>query len=371
MEGGQGINRGISYRTIEKVFNLLHYRVIKQDALIKEFEKRNKTDEKPERFEFSISVGMLEIYNDNVHDLLVMPKKRNPKKESLEVRQDKEGGIHVIGLTKESVKNPKDVIKLLKMGNDNRATASTDLNEHSSRSHMILTVEVKSGIVGEQPITGNLYLVDLAGSERVRKSAVEGDQLKEATHINKSLSALGNVMEALDRKASHIPYRDSKLTFLLQECLGGNSRTMMIVNVCPTDYTSDETALALQFATRVRRINLGSATRNISSKNLEQTLKEMSLKLRTLAKSKEKSEQQLLSLKKDHSRIQERLKSSSESRAKSMDEGRTLAVLKTSNKQMTSRWQKEKHLHEEAVAKLETAKNEVSTLSQSYVYKYK
>jgi hypothetical protein len=371
MEGGQGINRGISFRTIEKVFNLLQYRVIKQDALIKNFESgvTNKSNEKPGRFEFSIDIGMLEIYNDNVHDLLV--KQGKGKKESLEIKRDKEGAIHVQGLTKERIHSIKDVTKLLKIGNENRAKASTDLNAHSSRSHMVLTVEVKSGIAGEEPVSGILYLVDLAGSERVKKSAVEGDELKEATHINKSLSALGNVMEALDRKASHIPYRDSKLTYLLQDSLGGNSRTMMVVTVCPTSFSSDETSHALQFATRVRRINLGSAKRNVTSKNLEETVKEMTQQLRALAKSKEKSEQQLKSLKKDHVRIQERLRSSSESRAKSNDEDRTLAVLKTSNTQMTARWQKEKQMHEQAVADLEVSQNEVSvikTISFTFTY---
>ena len=370
MEGGQGIERGISFRTIEKIFNLLQYRVIKQDAMIQKFENSRsdtETEEKPGRFEFSIDVGMLEIYNDNVHDLLVKQDK-NAKKKSLEIKRDKDGLIVVSGLTKEPVRGLKDVVKLLKSGNESRAKAATDLNEHSSRSHMVLTVEIKSGIVGEEPTSGTLYLVDLAGSERVRKSAVEGQELKEATHINKSLSALGNVMEALDRKASHIPYRDSKLTYLLQDSLGGNSRTMMVVTVCPTSLTSDETSHALQFATRVRRINIGSAKRNVMSKNLEQTVKEMSQQLRMLAKSKDKSEQQLKSLKKDHSRIQERLRSSSESRAKSIDEGRTLAVLKTSNTQMTARWQKEKQMHEKAVAELEVTQNEVSYENRNFLF---
>lgn len=361
MEGGQGIDRGISFRTIEKVFNLLQYRVIKQDALIQQYNNgdADPSAEKPGKFSFSINVGMLEIYNDNVHDLLVKQDKKNPKKKkSLEIKRDKEGTIVVAGLTKEPLHGLKDVVKLLLRGNDSRATAATDLNEHSSRSHMVLTVEVKSGIEGQEPTTGTLYLVDLAGSERVRKSAVEGQELKEATHINKSLSALGNVMEALDRKASHVPYRDSKLTYLLQDSLGGNSRTMMVVAVCPTSVTSDETSHALQFATRVRRINIGSAKRNVMSKNLEQTVKDMSQQLRSLAKSKEKSEQQLKSLKRDHTRIQERLRSSSESRAKSIDEGRTLAVLKTSNTQMTARWQKEKQMHEKTVADLESAQND-------------
>jgi len=369
MEGGQGIERGISCRTIEKVFNLLQYRVIKQDAVIKKWEEGQSkgalnSEDKPGRFNFTISVGMLEIYNDNVHDLLVKQKKNNKK--SLEIKRDMEGRIIVADLTKEPVTSLKDVMRLLKKGNEGRATAATDLNEHSSRSHMVLTVDVKSGIGGEELSSGTLYLVDLAGSERVRKSAVEGKELKEATHINKSLSALGNVMEALDRKASHVPYRDSKLTYLLQDSLGGNSRTLMVVAVCPTSLSSDETQHALQFATRVRRINVGSAKQNVTSKNLEQTVKDMSHQLRTLAKSKEKSEQQLKSLKKDHARIQERLRSSSESRAKSVDEGRTLAVLKSSNTQMTARWQKEKQLHEQVAEDLEAVQNDTKQLQMRF-----
>lgn len=363
MEGGKGIDRGISFRTIEKVFNLLNYRVVKQDSIVKKFQDAQQNgggspeDEAQGRFEFSIKVGMLEIYNDNVFDLLDKPDKRK-KRSPLEIKRNKEGRIEVAGLTKEPVNSVKDVIKMLHLGNASRSTAATDMNEHSSRSHMVLTVDVSSGIVGEEPTSGTLYLVDLAGSERVRKSGVEGANLKEATQINKSLSALGNVMEALDRKAAHIPYRDSKLTYLLQDSLGGNSRTMMVVAVCPTSGSFDETTHALNFATRVRRINIGSAKRNVASKNLEETVKQLSTELKSLARAKKKSEEQLSSLKRDHGRIQERLKTSSESRAKSVDEARTLAVLKNSNAQMTSRWQKEKQLHEKAVSELEDAQNE-------------
>lgn len=358
MEGTEGPNRGISFRTIEKVFNLLKYRQMKQDVVVKQLENSGHKDEQQGRFKFEIDVGMLEIYNDNVHDLLV-PTKKGQKKEILEIRRNKEGKVEVSGLHKEKVNSVKDVLALLKRGNQNRATASTDMNEHSSRSHMVLIVDVKSGIEGEEPSEGTLFLVDLAGSERVKKSGVEGANLKEAAQINQSLSALGNVMEALDRKASHIPYRDSKLTFLLQDSLGGNSRTMMIVAVDPTASSYDETNHALKFATRVRRINIGSAQQNVSSKNLEETVKQLSTELKHLSMAKKKSEEQFNSLKKDHKRIQDRLKGSATSRAKAQDEGRTLAVLKTSNAQMTERWQKEKRLHETAVEELEAAKSEL------------
>jgi len=380
MEGTRGVDVGISYRTIEKVFNLLNYRKAQQAAAVKKYEEASFNRAGPtvdasalpsggdqtSEFMFSISVGMLEIYNDGVYDLLVNrdPHAITQQNKSLEIKRDKLGNIHVEGLTKEPVTTLLDVLKLLKRGNESRKTAATNLNEHSSRSHMVLSVEVTSGIEGEEPSIGTLFLVDLAGSERVRKSAVVGENLKEATHINKSLSALGNVMESLDRKASHVPYRDSKLTYLLQDSLGGNSRTMMVVTVCPTSITFDETQHALQFATRVRRIHIGSAKKNVTSKNLEETVKALTSELKMLAKAKERSEEQLSSLKRDHGRIQDRLKSSSESRAKAQDEARTLTVLKQSNAQMTTRWQKEKQLHDKAVGELETHQNDAKRIQQ-------
>ena len=139
------------------------------------------------------------------------------QRKSLDIRHG-ENRIEVPGLTKEKATDVNEVLAALDRGNANRATTATNLNEQSSRSHMILQVEVTSG-VGEAKHKATLYLVDLAGSERVRKSEVEGKAMKEAQHINKSLSALGNVMEALDQKASHVPYRDSKLTYLLRKSL--------------------------------------------------------------------------------------------------------------------------------------------------------
>ena len=120
-----------------------------------------------------------------------------------------------------------------------------------------------------------LYLVDLAGCERVLKSGATGSVLKEAQHINKSLSALGDVMEALDTRSKYVPYRNSKLTYLLQDALGGNSRTMMIVTLAPGEDNAEESLHCLQFASRVRNIAPpgGRALRNVDAKNLEETLK--------------------------------------------------------------------------------------------------
>jgi kinesin family protein C2/C3 len=305
---------------------------------------------------------MLEIYNDEVYDLLDLGLSSSstgiPRKKTLDIRLSAENTVEVPGLVKESVSTVTEVLNVLDRGNSNRATASTNLNEHSSRSHMVLQVEVTSGL-GEAMSTGTLYLVDLAGSERVRKSEVKGKELKEAQHINKSLSALGNVMEALDRKASHVPYRDSKLTYLLQNSLGGNSRTMMVVTVCPHNNSYDETTYALKFATRVRRINLGSAQKNVRAKNLEETVKNLISEMQMLSKAKERSESQLLSLKREKERVEEKLSKVSYSRANSKEEMRNLTFLRQANDDITSRWQKEKIMREEKAAELGKVQDEV------------
>ena len=210
MEGSKKNGQyGISQRTIQKLFNLL------QEKEHQHQQKMMKQDESISKFEFKIEISMLEIYNDEVYDLLdsgLGTTDGTPRsKKSLDIRHGEDQTVEVPGLIKEKVDSVASVLAALDRGNLNRAKATTNLNEHSSRSHMILRVEVTSGVADEQH-KGNLFLVDLAGSERVRKSEVEGKALKEAQHINKSLSALGNVMEALDRKASHVPYRDSKVS---------------------------------------------------------------------------------------------------------------------------------------------------------------
>ena len=144
-------------------------------------------------------------------------------------------------------------------GNKNRSVGATDMNARSSRSHSIFTVTVeasdKNTAAEEHIRVGKLHLVDLAGSERQSKTGATGDRLKEATKINLSLSALGNVISALvDGKSSHIPYRDSKLTRLLQDSLGGNSNTLMVATVSPASYNFDETLSTLRYANRAKNI---------------------------------------------------------------------------------------------------------------------
>jgi Kinesin motor domain len=291
-------------------------------------------------------------------------------KSSLEIRRDKDGRVEVPNLTKETVTSIQEVMVLLKRGNSNRATATTEMNEHSSRSHMVLSVDVESGLGQASMNKGTLYLVDLAGSERVRKSNVEGENLKEAGFINKSLSALGNVMEALDRRASHVPYRDSKLTALLQNSLGGNSRTMMVVTTCPMDSSFDESVHALQFATRVRRIQIGAAQRNVTSKNLEETVKALTDEMRALTRAKERTEGQLISLKRDNERVQDKLQNISKSRTQGRNDSKTLDVLRKSNDEMAARWEKEKAAREETGEELEKTRKEMR-MTQQQLSRYK
>jgi len=206
---------------------------------------------------------MKEIYNEHLRDLLA---EKEPEEE-LKILNG-ERGMYVPGLTLLEVQTEDDVINAMKRGNSNRSVGRTNMNEHSSRSHSLLSVEVEGeNIVAGIKYYGKLHLIDLAGSERLAKSQATGDRLKEAQAINKSLSALGNVIEALQKKQQHIPYRNSKLTYLLQDSLGGHAKTLMFINVSPTAYDSDETNQSLMFATRVGKVELGQATKNTAPSN--------------------------------------------------------------------------------------------------------
>ena len=154
---------------------------------------------------------------------------------------------------------------VLERGRCNRAVGGHDMNEHSSRSHSIFTImcTTRNTIDGSGTF-GKLNLIDLAGSERLSKTEATGDRLKEAQNINKSLSALGDVINALgNRKNTHIPYRNSKLTYLLQDSLGGNSKVMMVVAISPAVYNVGETICSLNFASRCRLTELGKAGKQL------------------------------------------------------------------------------------------------------------
>ena len=206
---------------------------------------------------FLVRASFLEIYNENVRDLLA-----KDQTQICQLKETSDRGVYVNGLTTFVVKSSAEMRKILEVGKKNRSVGATAMNADSSRSHSIFTVTVETSETNPgEPASearikvGKLNLVDLAGSERQSKTHAVGDRLKEATKINLSLSALGNVISALvDGKSTHIPYRDSKLTRLLQDSLGGNTKTVMIANVGPADYNFDETMSTLRYANRAKNI---------------------------------------------------------------------------------------------------------------------
>ena len=205
---------------------------------------------KNEGIDFMIKVSMIEIYQEKIRDLF------DVSRVNLNIREDSIKGIYVDGASERYVGCPNDVLALLEMGSANRAQAATNMNEHSSRSHsiFILTINQTNKIEGFSKI-GKLYLVDLAGSEKISKTGATGHTLEEAKIINKSLTTLGRVINNLtDGKSTHIPYRESKLTRVLQESLGGNSKTCLIITCSPSIYNESESLSTLRFGERAKKI---------------------------------------------------------------------------------------------------------------------
>ncbi|KAF8136371.1 kinesin heavy chain, partial [Boletus edulis] len=200
--------------------------------------------------EYMVKVSYMEIYLERIRDLLA------PQNDNLQVHEEKSRGVYVKNLSDYYVSSAREVYEIMRQGSAARVVTSTNMNAESSRSHSIflITIQQRNTETGAQK-TGNLYLVDLAGSEKVGKTGASGQTLEEAKKINKSLSALGMVINALtDSKAKHIPYRDSKLTRILQESLGGNSRTTLIINCSPSAYNEAETLSTLRFGIRAKSI---------------------------------------------------------------------------------------------------------------------
>jgi hypothetical protein len=202
---------------------------------------------------YLVRASYYEIYNEEIRDLL-SSKPQN----SLELKESPDTGVYVKDLTSTVVKDVHEIDKVLQKGKKNRSVGATLMNAGSSRSHSVFTIVVEccsNDGQGEHIRVGKLNLVDLAGSERQSKTGATGERLKEATKINLSLSALGNVISALvDGKSVHVPYRDSKLTRILQDSLGGNTKTVMCANAGPADYNYDESLSKLRFANRANNI---------------------------------------------------------------------------------------------------------------------
>eukprot|EP00178_Gracilaria_changii_P000285 TRINITY_DN10342_c0_g1_i1.p1 TRINITY_DN10342_c0_g1~~TRINITY_DN10342_c0_g1_i1.p1 ORF type:complete len:935 (+),score=191.33 TRINITY_DN10342_c0_g1_i1:1631-4435(+) len=211
---------------------------------------------------FDLKASFLEIYNESIRDLLVDNPANVNDKHRIVTSQDKKSCM-VTDLTVESVKDEAHIQKLISQSMKNRATAATRSNERSSRSHSVFRLYVHGKNTGTRECReGLLNLIDLAGSERLEKSKAEGERLRETRHINKSLSALGDVISALSKNAEHIPYRNSKLTHLLQDSLGGDSKALMFVNLSHAPESFNESLCSLRFAAKVNNCHVGTAKRS-------------------------------------------------------------------------------------------------------------
>ncbi|RID56001.1 hypothetical protein BRARA_G03230 [Brassica rapa] len=237
---------------------------------------------------YEVGVQMVEIYNEQVLDLL--SDDISQKKLGI-LSTTSENGLAVPDASMYPVTSTSDVITLMDIGLQNRSVGATAMNERSSRSHSIVTVHVrgkdmKTGSV----LYGNLHLVDLAGSERVDRSEVKGDRLREAQHINKSLSSLGDVIFSLASKSSHIPYRNSKLTQLLQSSLGGRAKTLMFVQLNPDATSYSESMSTLKFAERVSGVELGAAKSSKEGKDARDLMEQVASLKDTIARKDEEIE---------------------------------------------------------------------------------
>ncbi|XP_024384201.1 kinesin-like protein KIN-12C isoform X3 [Physcomitrium patens] len=270
-------NRGITPRVFEYLFERI---------------RQEEESRKHEKLMFMCRCSFLEIYNEQITDLL------EPTSTNLHMREDTRTGVYVENLSEVEVQNVQDVIDLLIQGASNRRVAATNMNRESSRSHSVFTCIVESKWECDSLTNirfGRLNLVDLAGSERQKSSGAEGDRLKEAASINKSLSTLGLVIMTLvdiaNGKQRHVPYRDSKLTFLLQDSLGGNSKTIIIATVSPASCNAVETLSTLKFAQRAKLI------RNTAVVNEDATgdVKALKLQLQLMKEELERIRRQSIS----------------------------------------------------------------------------
>lgn len=220
-----------------------------------------------EHIEFLVKVSIVEIYNERIRCLL------EPKKDNLKIHEDVTRGVFIGEMTEYYVGCEQEIFSAMSTGQYNRSIAVTSMNEHSSRSHLIFMLTIEQKNLHDRSVkVGTLHLVDLAGSEKVAKTGASGDRLDEAKNINRSLSALGNVINALtDKKYSHVPYRDSKLTRVLQESLGGNAKTSLIITCSPSYFNEQETISTLRFGQRAKMI------KNVVKVNLERSAEELKL----------------------------------------------------------------------------------------------
>ncbi|KAG9158516.1 hypothetical protein Leryth_016174 [Lithospermum erythrorhizon] len=267
-------NWGVNYRALNDLFNI--------------------SQSRKSSIAYEVGVQMVEVYNEQVRDLL---SNRSSQKRLGIWNTTQPNGLAVPDASMYEVKSTADVLELMNIGLMNRAIGATALNERSSRSHSVLTVHVRgTDLETNVVLHGNLHLVDLAGSERVDRSEATGDRLREAQHINKSLSALGDVIFALAQKSPHVPYRNSKLTQLLQSSLGGQAKTLMFVQLNPDVESYSETVSTLKFAERVSGVELGAARSNKEGRGVRELTEQVAF-LKDAISQKDEEIRQLRQLK--------------------------------------------------------------------------
>ncbi|OIV91606.1 hypothetical protein TanjilG_09018 [Lupinus angustifolius] len=233
---------------------------------------------KNQGWKYKMQASILEIYNETIRDLLanrssgIDPTRTEngvPGKQYT-IKHDANGNTHVTDLTVVDVCSVNEISSLLQKAAQSRSVGRTQMNEQSSRSHFVFTLRIcGTNENTEQQVQGVLNLIDLAGSERLSRSGATGDRLKETQAINKSLSSLSDVIFALARKEEHVPFRNSKLTYLLQPCLGGDSKTLMFVNISPDPSSTGESLCSLRFAARVNACEIGIPRRQTSTKSFD------------------------------------------------------------------------------------------------------
>ncbi|XP_039040987.1 kinesin-like protein KIN-14M [Hibiscus syriacus] len=218
----------------------------------------------PQGWRYEMQVSMSEIYNETVRDLLspIWDSSRienGPAGKKYTIKHDANGNTQVSDLTIVDVQSSREVAYLLDRAAHSRSVGKTHMNEQSSRSHFVFTIRI-TGVneTTEKQVQGVLNLIDLAGSERLSKSGSTGDRLKETQAINKNLSSLADVIFALAKKEDHVPFRNSKLNYLLQPCLGGDSKTLMFVNISSKPSSTGESLCSLRFAARVNACEIGT-----------------------------------------------------------------------------------------------------------------
>ncbi|KAL4508356.1 hypothetical protein ABPG72_003660 [Tetrahymena utriculariae] len=283
-------NIGIIPRSVDEIFNYIQNCQGKQST-------------------FMVRASYLQIYNEIISDLLKVDR------QNLSIREDRKKGVYVEGLSEWAVRSPRDIYALIKRGAVARATASTKLNDVSSRSHAVFIITVEQMYTDDENKpkkikVGKLNLVDLAGSERVRVSGATGQRLEECKKINQSLSALGNVISALtDPKGArgHIPYRDSKITRLLEDSLGGNCKTTMIATISPANEAFGESLSTLKFANRAKNIkNNPIVNEDLDQRALLRRYEDELLKLRGELQKKSQNivdQQKIQQLEEDKQRV--------------------------------------------------------------------